>query len=557
MILLGLNGWADGTHDPSAALVVNGRLTAFVEEERVRRRRHALSQLPTGAATAVLRSANLSLNDVDVVAYGWDLPKYYARHGRTWELADRDFIRMVTGIEPDRGRVPEVVWVPHHDAHAASAFYASGMDEAAVLVCDGQGEIDSVTLYRGSPSGLHPLRSWQGRQSLGLFYEAATVYCGFGFLDTGKTMGLSAYGRSHEPPPIRWIDDDIYSPVPFGIEEIEVRKFWLQSLVEQFGAPPAFDRPKDQMDSMLLTSVDNAMAHRPNVAAHAQSTVETLTISLAEYAMTLADSRRLCMAGGVALNCVTNGMLMEKCEQLYVQPAANDAGVSIGAAYKVAADRGEHLHGMTTIRLGHCFDRNFTRAFLRERCHFSVAEPEDPAAFAVERLLADEIVGWFDGAMEGGPRALGGRSILALPAKATVKDSVNAAKGREPWRPLAPSLLREEMPRMFGRDIDAPYMLLSLPLTSDAVDRAPAVAHVDGTSRPHTVPRGEGNYRRLLELVQEATGIGVVLNTSFNGPGEPIVCSPLDAVRTFAASGIDTLVIDGLVVTKKRVRNGK
>jgi Predicted carbamoyl transferase, NodU family len=549
MIVLGLNGWSDGTHDPAAALVVDGRLVGFVEEERVIHKRHALSALPVGATRAVLENAGVAFADVDIVACGWDLPGYFGRKGREWSLSDDDFIRRVTGSSAHRRQ--HLVWVPHHEAHAASAFFASGMERAAVLVVDGQGEEYSISLFDGQPDGLRLRRQWSPAKSLGFFYEAATTFCGFGYLNTGKTMGLAAYGPKpeHQVGP-RWHDDDIETPIADGLEEQAIARAWLAIFDDAFetrGAPTAIG---DAFTAHGMAARDTAEIHRPDVAAIAQSVTEEVLIELAKYAVRECGSRNLCLAGGVALNCVANGLLLDWCDELFVQPAANDSGVAIGAALAVAKSEGEHLAAFPGMTLGHRYEDEAIAHYLRETCNLGVIVTEDPVEAAVDRLLQGQIVGWFQGGMEGGPRALGARSILALPQDHAMKSRVNMAKGREPWRPLAPSLLRSEMSRVFGRDLDSPYMLLSLPMTAAAVAEVPAVSHVDSSSRPQTVVSGSGRYSDLLERLRDKTGIGLVLNTSFNSPGEPIVCTPADAVRTFMTTGLNSLVLGSCLLEK-------
>jgi carbamoyltransferase len=549
MIVLGLHGW-DGTHDAAAALLIDGQVVACVEEERLNRRKHAVSDRPRLSARAVLSHAGLGWDDVDCVSYGWNLPKYLPSHGQRWRFdSDRAFLADALHIQPRRW--PKLEWIDHHLAHAAAGFYSSGFDRAAVLVVDGQGEDKSVTLYAGHAGDLRLIRDWPPSRSLGLLYEAATRYCGFGFLDAGKTMGLAAYGRRPtDPLPLVW-DGDIRSPVPEHCEEDAVTEFWYRMLSERFGEPQSFAAAHDLGDAAGADLASEVARHRPDVAAAAQDAIERVLAGLVQYAQDATSCRNVVLTGGVALNCVANGLLAQQCDRLFVPPTAHDAGAAMGAAMVTARRSGDRIRPDHGADLGPRYTSAAIESMLAAN-KLRARKVDDPASEAAERLASGAVVGWFQGRSEIGPRALGHRSILALPSRAEQHHRVNRIKGRESWRPFAPSALASQTPWMFGRTVTSPYMLLSLPLTAAARQRLPAVAHIDGSTRVQTVADDGGDHRyvRLLARLGEMTGAGVVLNTSFNAAFEPIVCSPNDAVRSFFGMGLDVLLLEDFLLEK-------
>ncbi|MFF4607848.1 carbamoyltransferase [Streptomyces sp. NPDC001339] len=546
MIVLGLNGWTESTHDPAAALVVDGKVVAFVEEERLNRMRHARLMVPARATEWVLKQAGISLDDVDALAYGWDLPAFYRGRGLGWPFSDADFIRRVTGQEPRR--FPRLHWIRHHEAHAASVYFWTGLESAAVLVADGRGEDSSITVYHGQRRTLEPIRSWPVADSLGILYAEASAHCGFGTLDGGKTMGLASYGSPGDPL-MTWQDGEIVRPVPCRELARDVHREWRAYFADRFG--PGVREPArfDAVRSRRTTRDVPASRLKPHVAAAAQATAEHLMESLARFAVEATGESSLCVAGGVGLNCVANGRLVDAGHDVHLLPASDDAGVALGAAFTVAAEHGEPIGHDGSADLGPGYSAAQVADYL-DFVGLDAREVADPAEAALARLLQGQVIGWFQGRSEVGPRALGHRSILSLPAERGQHDRVNALKGREHWRPFAPSLLSEESPHLFGRQLVSPYMLTSFTMTDTAIAEFPAVAHVDGTARPQTVSPGQGPFGRLLHRVKEERGHGVLLNTSFNGPGEPVVCTPEDAVRSFHSMPLDALVIENFLLTK-------
>lgn len=549
MIILGINGWTGGTHDSSAALLVNGELVAFIEEERLSRKRYAEHEPPHRSVQIALEMAGITINEVDIVAYGWDLPGYYARANRRWKYSDMDFLKIILGIVPDRW--PELVFIPHHDAHAASAFYSSGFSTASILVIDGVGDHEAISIYRGDKNSLKLVRKWAPPYSLGFFYEAATEYCGFNPYHAGKTMGLAGYSSPlEEIDLISWKDGEIIIPISNDLHEDDIINAWKRMFEKYFGDKPRI--LKKYLPShgyMIPKDMQDPLQHSPVVAATVQTTLENIIINLASYSLSQEQSKKLCLAGGVALNCIANSRLIPICNQLHIPPVSNDAGVALGAAYLVAAKNGMNVNRHIDAYQGPNYNSSNINKFLRS-CNLKYDKCDDPAERAVKLICDGKVIGWFQGRMEMGPRALGSRSILSLPGVTPGRDHVNDIKGRELWRPFAPSLLFDETVNLFGKNIESPFMLLSFPVVENAREFAYSIVHVDGSTRPHTVADGDGPYGHLLELLKKKTGHGIVLNTSFNAPGEPIVCTPADAVRTFFSSGLDALVIGDFVIEK-------
>lgn len=550
MIILGVHGWA-GTHDAAAALIMNGRVMGFVEEERLSRVKHAPSATPRLAVHALLNAHQLAWDDVDVVAFGWDLPRYLQSGRSPLPRDDRDLLQQCFGSLG--ARTPEVVWVNHHMAHAASGFFTSPFENAAVLVVDGQGEDRSISLYKGGPAGLALVRDWRPYQSLGFMYEAATKFCGFGHLDAGKTMGLAAFEVASEALDLRWENDDIVSPIPQALEEDHVVFGWCKLLEDRFGPARVPPLSFDPARSRLRWAAETAMQHRPDVAAAAQLTLESLMLELVAYARRVTNCGQVVLAGGVALNCVANGRILDTCDALYIPPITHDAGCALGAALTLIHPDTSQRPDLAALDLGisystSAYEEAFARAKLRPRYAMN------PPLEAALRLEQGRVVAWFQGGGEPGPRALGRRSILAAPRRAEHHALVNRIKSRENWRPLAPSVLEEDVKFLVGRAVDSPHMLQSFSLTAAARQEFPAIAHVDGSARVQTVrANGDGAtpYAKLLQHLKSRTGLGVVLNTSFNDAHEPLVQSPLDALRTFFSTPLDSLVIGDWVIDKK------
>jgi carbamoyltransferase len=526
--ILGINGPPIGWHDAAACLVDGeGHVWAMAEEERFTRKKHALRTFPRNAARFCLDCVGIEPNDVDVVAIGWDLPRLYPRFGGQWDFTSPDeFLSRALGWTFSGSGGPELVCVPHHRAHAVSAFHASGFESAAVLVNDGNGEDESISIWEarfGAP--LVRREVWPRSHSLGFMYDAACRALGLTFLEAGKTMGLAAYGKAqdHEPVPLMNGGGTEFQP-PFELgpeaDYHDIIPAWEKELA-RFGSIPV-TTPSADLDSDELAV---------QIAWSAQAVVESIVPQLVEHARAITGIDSVCLAGGVALNCSTNGLLDEP---IYVPPVAADAGGALGSAWAVApppaplAPLNPYLGAQVETPI--VTPENWTAAEL------------EPAA-VVDRLLQGQFgaVAW--GRAEVGPRALGHRSLIAMPGHVETRDRLNAIKGREPWRPLAP-IGTSEAARQFWK---APgtlqrYMLGAASVTTSGEQRIPAVVHVDGTARAQ-IADGAGFIANVLDALAQAGVDPVLINTSFNTRGEPIVNSAEDAVRSAEALGVDFLVV--------------
>ena len=442
---------------------------------------------------------------------------------------------------------PGLVPVDHHYAHAASAFYCSGFDRSLVVVIDGQGESMSTTVMLGDERGLHPVAEAPVTSSLGILYAALTAYLGFEPIeDEYKIMGLAAYGNGDE---YKSFFDTLIKPQDDG-------GFLMPSLLES-----AIDR-MDEWDASLgspRTSSDPIEPRHIAIAHSLQCAVERTMLRLLEHHERRLKTRHLCLAGGVALNCSMNGVIDRSrlFDRLFVQPAAGDPGAALGAALASYHDAhpGAPRARMENVYLGPSFpDARVREALSGFGSQIEWTRPENYVD-TVARAIADgRVVGWYQGRMEFGPRALGNRSILADPRRADMKDRVNQmVKKREEFRPFAPSVASEGADEFFCLHARDQYQFMTVAVKARPARAAeiPAVVHVNGTSRVHVVRREVNTrYWELLTRLGELTGIPVVLNTSFNIKGEPIVCTPEDAVRCFLGTGIDHLAIEGYLVSK-------
>jgi carbamoyltransferase len=521
--ILGVNAGSATWHDASACLVDGtGTVLAFIEEERLSRVRHAPRvHMPTAAVARCLQLAGISAAEVDAVAVGWDEPRL---HGGGWHFdSPAEFLH---GLGFPAGVVPDVYFVPHHRAHAASAFYPSSYAAAVVLVVDGNGEDESMSLYqarRGAP--LIRLASWPQVCSLGHAYEAVSRWLGLGKHGAGKVMGLAAYGErpAEDPSWLTVTDAGLVSALGtdtnLGYDELIGR--WAGVVAGYAGAPGATAAPHDLAADPLAVQV----------AAAAQTTVESVLGALLTHARTLTGISEVCLAGGVGLNCAANGRLPGP---LFVPPVPHDAGVAVGAAWAVLAP---------TEPLPFSPYTGGPPGLIPELVNGATAEDLDVDT-VVELLLRGEVVGVCRGRSEVGPRALCHRSLLASPTSTAMRDTVNALKQREPWRPFGPvSLAGVEHGLWSPAGELERFMLGAAEVTSRGARDIPAVRHVDGTTRPQRLHAGgEPFVEAVLTGLARAGHPGALLNTSFNGPGEPVVETAAQALACARRLGVQFCV---------------
>lgn len=550
-------------HDAAACLVVDGALIAAAEEERYSRRKHDAG-FPAEAIVDCLRRADLKGPDLDlVIFYENPLAKLerMAVFGLTHD-ADGDFSQhlarfvdnqraLETRLQTDFGYTGPLRYAEHHLSHLASAYYISGFDQAALLSIDGVGEWTTTAIGIGHGPEIRILEELDYPHSLGLFYSTFTAYLGFKVNnDEYKVMGMAAYGQPRFLPELHSIlhvtDDGRYA---LGIEHFDFhrsrRRMFGDELIARFGPPR---HPESEITQ-----------HHYDLAASVQRLCEQTMLGLARRAHELTGSRRLCLGGGVALNCLGNQRLLEDgpFEELVIQPAAGDSGGAVGAALWAASITGQTLRvspvpGYTTC-LGPSFTDEEIEAALRQAgASYRRCGSVELCRRTAELLSRDAVVAWFQGRMEFGPRALGSRSILASPLKPEMKEIINRRiKFREAFRPFAPVVPVERAAEFFELDRPQPYMLVTCRVQPEHRQTLPTITHADGTARVQTVARDQNpRYHDVLTAFGQITGVPVLVNTSFNVRGEPIVRTPAEAYRCFTLSDLDALVIGSFLVER-------
>lgn len=529
MNVLGLSGgYHYGSTDSAAALIVDGRLVTAIEEERLTRVKHAPSAMPLESIRACLRQASLALRDIDCVAY----------YVNTYVDATRELTDHLTHWF---GCAPPIHLVDHHLAHASSAYPLSGFDAALIVTSDWSGDrsTGSIGTGNGREMQIHERTTWPN--SLGMYYALITQYLGFARQDEYKVMGLAAYGE----PSV-----DMGELLRVADDRFEVNPRILRDGIRSMQAPH-YSAEMERILGPRRRPGESIGPREANIAASAQRQFEAALAALVRRATRFSSSRNLCLAGGSALNVVANSRVREALaiDAVYVPPAPNDAGCAIGAAAHLAQTMGVSIAPGRTAALGpEWIDDEIERDL--KLLHARYTRVASAAAWAADAIAGGRIVGWFQGRMEFGPRALGNRSILADPRDPGMKDRINLrVKFREEFRPFAPSVLTDRAAAWFADPPHSPFMSLVAGVLD--AKRLPAITHVDGTARLQTVDRDANPaYHALIEAFEARTGVPVVLNTSFNYAGQPIVCTPQEAVYTFAGTGMDALVIGSFVLEK-------
>jgi carbamoyltransferase len=537
-------------HESAACLLGDGRLVAAAEEERFSRIKHDAA-LPVSAVRFCLESGGIDIQDVDCVAYYERPEKKLARQlwsGRLPIGAGLDPLRPIREIREALGFEGRIESFDHHLSHAAASFLYSGFDEAAILTMDGVGEWATTTYGAGEGSRIDPFETVEFPHSLGLLYATITSYLGFR-VNGGeyKVMGLAPYGKARFVPEMRKLvrsgPDGSYELALEYFDFVKGRRMFSDRLPELFGAPPR-------------TAESEISSFHQDVARSLQQVLEEVLLEKAVYLHRRVTTGNLCLAGGVALNCVANGRLLREgpFERLFVQPAAGDSGSCLGAAAlaHIRLTGARHtLAPLEHVYLGPRFTSAYVGSMLSAagvRALDYRGREDELLEATVDRLSKGQVVGWFQGAMELGPRALGARSLLADPRRPEMRDRLNAmVKKREAFRPFAPSVLLSEANRHLELDHASPFMLETCLVRSPL--ELPAITHVDGSARPQTVdPRQAPRYAKLLEAFQRRTGCPILVNTSFNVREEPIVCTPEDALSCAIRSGIDALAIEDFLL---------
>ncbi|HNQ17110.1 MAG TPA: carbamoyltransferase [Candidatus Woesebacteria bacterium] len=568
MYILGISCYY---HDSAACLLKDGKVVAAGAEERFTRKKHDNS-FPINAITYCLDFAGIAMNEVDEVVFyekpilKYDrvlnqyldtFPKCYSTCKDTISQWFDHKLQISQKLKEELFYLKPVLYVGHHLSHAASAYYLSGFKKSVILTLDGVGEWATTTIGTGIDGELKIDKEIQFPHSLGLLYSAMTTYLGFSANDAEyKVMGLAAYGNvkpflKHFDQLITQFDDGSYQlNMEYFTFDWSNRSMYSSKLIELFGHPAR--KPESKM-----------MSYHKNIAASLQQKLEEVVLKMLNVAYETYKTPNLCLAGGVALNSVLNGKILSKTKfkNLYIPPDPSDAGGAMGAAFYVYHQKIHKAidHKSFNPYLGPSYSWFQIKKVLdAQQIKYTFYESRDDLTTNVAQLVQKQnIIGWFQGRMEWGPRALGNRSILASAATTKMRDIINEkVKHREMFRPFAPVILEEHIEDYFVADknlpISARYMLMVYPFKPKGEKDVPAVVHVDGSGRLQTLVRSDNPlYYELIEKYYQLTGVPIIINTSFNVRGEPIVCSPEDAVNCFLKTDIDYLVIDQYVCRKK------
>ena len=550
-------------HDSSAALLQDGKVTAAAQEERWTRKKHDIS-FPENAVRYCLGQAGITIKQVDAVGF-YERPilkfeRLLSSHLEAFPKSYKVFVQALPSWITEKLRIPNILrkkfryegnvfFVDHHMAHAASAFHVSPFEEAAIFTADGVGEWTTTALGYGKGTEVSLLKELQFPHSLGLLYSAVTAHLGFKVNnDEYKVMGLAPYGKP------TYYDDfkQIIDIKEDGSYRLDMKYFTFhygtrmlsRKFEEKFGPTRKREEPVEQ--------------RHKDIAASLQKIVEEIIFAAVNHLYKLTKTKNLCLAGGVALNSVANGKLtrMTPFKKVYVPPAPSDPGAAVGAAtvvYHMLLGKPRNAV-MNRTDLGPEFSHSQIKQFLDDKKIIYRELPEKELIKAVAKLIwENNVVGWFQGRMEFGERALGNRSILANPCNPKMKDIINLkVKHREQFRPFAPVVSVEDAHRYFDADIEVPFMSFVYPVRKDKQKLLPAVTHVDGSGRLQTARRETNpRYYDLIKEFEKHSKVPVLINTSFNIRGEPIVMTPEHAYRCFTGTGIDYLVLDTFMIKRE------
>lgn len=562
MYILGINY---PSHDTAVALIKDGAVVFSLEEERLTREKHSRN-FPMLSIEACLKYEDININDISVITISMDIEKVVQDGTLHYVLQNyRESVKLIDsnmkvvskflGLENEiRNKLKfknKIEFISHPLSHMASSYYLSGFTTSALYSIDGVGEIASSSIGSaiGNKISIFEDENINFPHSIGLLYAAVTDYLGFKYMcDEGKVMGLAPYGN---PDIYNHVFKDIVQFKDCGKYEFNLdylayhkqRDVWVsEKFVVLCG-----NRRKDN-DILTQRHMD--------IAASLQEITEEVMLHTAKYLYEVTKNKNLCLAGGVALNCVANGRILRETEfeNIYVQPAANDAGTSIGSAlyYYYLNNPTAQKHPLNNSYLGNSYSNEYIENLLnKNKIDFEVSE--NTHARVANLIAKNNIIAWFNGRSEFGPRALGNRSILTAPFPAKMKDILNSrVKHREGFRPFAPSVMVEHSHEYFDEEHESPYMLFAMNVNKDKIDKVPAITHIDNTARVQTVSEQQNkDYYKLINEFKNITNVPVLLDTSFNVMGEPIVETPEDAIRCFLGTNIDYLILNAKYIIKK------
>ncbi len=601
MNVLGILGFGQ---NPAACLLQDGKMTAFVEEERLTRLKGSDGMFPGKSIRWCLQKNKLNLEQIDYIAFGWDANKYPWTIGKSFtknylkyrgkskkahSVQKNDASSMSLAFEtlleyhPDRvkskihhglraaglrGKFPPIEFVNHHMAHAYSTYFCSTFEEAGILTLDGSGEDISTELCIAKGDSVQSVERYPIPHSLGWFYAAVTQYLGFlPYRDEGKLMGLAALGEERSATN-KWIEP-LSKVLKITADAYEVNPiytklgghYYADRYTDEFvklmtgvdaNVTPIFYGDKVMKDGKLISKY--LLDEYIDIAWAAQELLERAAIMLAKKLVNKYGMKNICIAGGVGMNCKMNGEILQKsgCENIFVQPASSDAGTALGAAMVIAQKYGDNIRNpLVNTYYGPSFSNDEIHKLLKNT-KVSFKKLSDPSQTAAELLEEGKIISWFQGQMEFGARALGNRSILANPAFPDMKIKVNdEVKYRENWRPFCPSMTAEAKNDYLVNPNEASFMIVAYHLQEEKKKALPAIVHVDGTVRPQAVSNTSNpKFHSLIDNLGKKTGHPVVMNTSFNVRGEPIITEPLDAIRCFYSNGLDALIMEDFLLLK-------
>ncbi len=550
-------------HDSAACLIKDGKLVAAVEEERFTKKKHDNS-FPKNSINYCLKEGRITIKDVDKVVF-YDKPllkfdrilqtcieKYPTSFWTFWEAVPQWMtkkLRVPSTLKTKVNYDGDVLFVKHHQSHAASAFLVSPFKKAAIVTVDGVGEWTTTAIHHGKNNKIESLKEIQFPHSLGLLYSTITSYLGFRVNnDEFKIMGLASYGDSE-----KYYDDfkNIIDVKEDGSFKLNMRYFSYTHKKNMF--TPELEK---KLGPRRFHGDEIKKRHKDIAAALQRITGETM-LKITNHAHELTGSKNLCLAGGVALNSVSNGKILVegKFENIFIQPASSDAGGSLGAAYYVY----NHLYNnpreyqMNDVYLGPSFSNEFIKKFLQDNdINYEELDDKKITKKTAKLISKNNVIGWFQGRLEFGPRALGNRSILANPSDPIMKDILNnKVKHREPFRPFAPSILIDDIDDYLIKAHESPYMVLVFKVKENKINNIVSATHIDSTCRPQTVDKKTNpRYYNLIKEFKKITGIPVIINTSFNVRGQPIVRTPENAFNTFVKTDIDYLILENYLIDK-------
>lgn len=541
----------------------DGKIIAAAQEERFNRDKNS-PWFPINSINYCLQAKDLTVYDIDYVGF-YEKPyikfhRVVLNHLNAYPFSLNHFLDAMPHWLEDRlvfplilkeqiGYEGEVLFIKHHLSHAASAFLVSPFEEAAILTADAVGDWASTTMGTGKGNRIEISKEILFPDSLGLLYTAVTTYLGFEALrGEGKVMGLAGYGKPDYVDKFREMAD-VKADGSFRLDQRyfsfnKGARMYSARMIRALGKPR---KPGEEIDQRHY-----------DIAASLQHFTEEILVAMANDLYEKTKMDKLCLAGGVFLNCVANSKILERTafNDIFIQPAAGDSGGALGVAayiyHSLLDNPREHI--MTDAYLGPEFSsKRIRNSLLKSGLRFREMGDKELLRYVAGKILENRTIGWFQGRMEFGPRALGNRSILANPCDPGIKEIINSKiKKREPFRPFAPSVLEEKAKEFFELDQPSPFMLLAPKVKKDKEKSIPGVTHVDGTARVHTVNKNDNpRLRSLIEEFEKITGVPMLVNTSFNLRGEPIVCTPDDAIDCFKRSSMDCLVLDNFIVERE------